>query len=156
MAMSIDLFPTIAHWINAELPPNKIDGLDIGPLLLAKKGALNPHDAYFFYYGVNELQAVRSGSWKLVFPHEYRTLGRRHGRSDGIPIKYDQVKLSASELYDLSKDKEEHFNVAAQHPDIVRRLEALAEGCRNDLGDSLTKKTGSGLREPGRVPASSK
>jgi len=156
MAMSIDLFPTIAGWVNAELPPTKIDGLDIGPLLLAKKGARNPHDAYFFYYGVNELQAVRSGSWKLVFPHQYRTLGGRPGRRDGIPIKYDQVKLAASELYDLAKDKEERFNVAARHPDVVHRLEALAEDCRNDLGDSLTKRAGSGRREPGRVPDSSK
>jgi hypothetical protein len=33
----------------------------------------------------------------------------------------------------------------------VRRLEALAEKARADLGDSLTGRTGSGVREPGRV-----
>lgn len=152
MAMSIDLLPTIAHWVNADLPTHKIDGMDIGPLLLAQKGAQNPHEAYFFYYAANELQAVRSGSWKLVLPHQYRTLKGRPGGRDGIPVQYDQVKLKASELYDMAADKEERFNVASQHPDIVRRLEELAGECRKDLGDSLTKITGSGLRAPGRIP----
>jgi arylsulfatase A len=42
--------------------------------------------------------------------------------------------------------------VAAAHPDVVARLMALAEKAREDLGDSLTKRTGRGVREPGRAP----
>ena len=151
MAMTIDLLPTIARWTGAELPPQQIDGLDIGPLILGKPGAKNPHDAYFFYYEVNELQAVRSGPWKLVLPHRYRTLNGRPGGRDGLPDKYDYIQLANSELYNMEKDREERHNLAAQHPAVVRRLEALAEKCREDLGDSLTKKTGKGMREPGRV-----
>ena len=34
---------------------------------------------------------------------------------------------------------------------MVKRLEALAEQAREELGDSLTKRTGKGVREPGRI-----
>jgi len=81
LGMTIDLLPTFANLIGAKLPDHKIDGLDIWPFLAAEPGAKNPHDAYFFY-GVPfgqwtgaQLEAVRSGHWKLVLPHTYRTLG---------------------------------------------------------------------------------
>jgi arylsulfatase len=50
-------------------------------------------------------------------------------------------------VYDVS----EVTDVAAQHPDIVRRLETEADKARQELGDSLTKAKGKGVREPGRV-----
>ena len=53
-------------------------------------------------------------------------------------------------LYDLVADVGETTDVAAAHPDVVARLQALAEKAREDLGDSLTNRTGRGLREPGR------
>ena len=52
-------------------------------------------------------------------------------------------------LYDLVAEVGETTDVAAAHPDVVARLQALAEAARGDLGDSLTHRTGSGLRAPG-------
>jgi arylsulfatase len=149
-AMTIDLLPTIAKLVNAELPKHKIDGLDIWPLLKGDAKAKNPHDAYFFYYNANELQAVRSGQWKLILPHTYRTLGQQAKAKDGIPVKYRNVQTGL-ELYDLGKDSGETRNVADQHPDVVKHLTALAEQAREDLGDKLTNRTGKGVREPGRI-----
>jgi arylsulfatase A len=149
-AMTIDLLPTIAKLVNAELPKHKIDGLDIWPLLKGEPNAKNPHDAYFFYYNNNELQAVRSGNWKLILPHTYRTLGTQPKAKDGLPVKYSNVKVGL-ELYDLANDAGEKTNVADQHPDVVKRLEALAEQSRADLGDRLTNRVGNGVREPGRI-----
>ncbi|MEO6786255.1 MAG: sulfatase [Chthoniobacteraceae bacterium] len=153
MMMTIDLFPTIAKLIGAELPKHKIDGLDVWPLITGETGAKNPHDGYAFYYEQNQLQAVTTsdGRWKLQLPHTYRTLGGRPGGKDGIPAKYEQRKLDVAELYDLVSDVGETKNVAAEHPGIVARLEAFAEKMRVELGDSLTRRTGTGLREPGRV-----
>ena len=54
-AMTIDLLPTIAGLVGAELPQRKIDGLDIWPLLAGEPAAKCPHDAYYFYYANNEL-----------------------------------------------------------------------------------------------------
>ncbi len=155
-AMTIDLFPTIARLTGAKLPPHKIDGLDIWPLLAGKKGAKNPHEAYYFYYADNELQGVTSGHWKLILPHTYRTLDGKPGGSDGLPAQYVQRKLTQPELYDLEADIGETHDVAAMHPDVVSRLLALAETARDDLGDSLTKRTGKNVREPGRVTAGTK
>ncbi len=149
-AMTIDLLPTIAKLANAELPKHKIDGLDIWPLLKGDPNAKNPHDAYFFYYNNNELQAVRSGNWKLILPHTYRTLGAQAKAKDGVPVKYSNVKVGL-ELYDLATDAGEKTNVADQHPDVVKRLEALAEQARADLGDRLTNRIGKGVREPGHI-----
>ncbi len=55
-------------------------------------------------------------------------------------------------LYDLVADVGETTDVSGAHPEVVERLLAAAERARDDLGDSLTKRTGRGVREPGRVP----
>ncbi len=153
MLMTIDLFPTIAKLIGAELPKHTIDGLNIWPLLTGKKGAKNPHNAYWNYYADNQLQAVTSGDggWKLVLPHTFRTLAGRPGGKDGIPVKYENQKVTEPELYNLRKDGSETKNVASKHPAIVKRLLAFAGQSREELGDSLTQRKGSGAREPGRV-----
>ncbi len=153
MLMTIDLFPTFAKLIGAELPAHKIDGLDVWPIIAGEAGAKNPHGAYFFYYETNQLQAVlsRDGRWKLQLPHTFRTLGGKPGGKGGLPAKYEQRKVSQPELYDLENDVSEMKDVAEQNPDIVKRLEALAETARDDMGDSLTNRKGSGVREPGRV-----
>ena len=40
---------------------------------------------------------------------------------------------------------------AADHPEVVDRLTALAEAARAELGDNRLKRIGSGVREPGRI-----
>ena len=151
--MTIDLLPTLARRIGAEMPKLKIDGLDVWPILSGQSGARNPHEGYGNWYAQNELQAVVSGDgeWKLVLPHRYRTLGGRPGGRDGIPAKYENVNLERPLLYNLRTDREETKDVAAAHPEIVTRLQAFAEQCRAELGDTLTQRKGAGTREPGRV-----
>jgi arylsulfatase A len=149
-AMSIDLFPTIARLTGARLPEHWIDGRDIWPLLSGEPGARSPQDAYFFYYHVNELHAVRSGRWKLVFPHTYRTLEGRPGGTGGIPVKYGSARTGLA-LYDLEVDPGEEVDLAGERPEVVSRLSDLAERAREDLGDSLTGRSGSNRREPGRL-----
>jgi arylsulfatase A len=153
MLQTIDLLPTIAKWVGAELPQHKIDGLDVWPLIASQKGAQNPHDAYFSYYRQNELHAVASGDgrWKLYLPHTFNTLAGRPGGTNGIPARYEQAKVGEPELYDLKSDLGETKNVAAANPETVQRLLAFAEQARADLGDTLTNRKGSGVREPGRV-----
>lgn len=151
-AMTIDILPTVAKVVGAELPKHAIDGKDIGPLLRNDPGARSPQDAYFHYYNTNELQAVRSGKWKLMLPHTYRTMDGQEPGKDGTPGRYRQVKIESPELYDLDADVGETKNVAAANSDVVKKLLDYAETAREELGDSLTKRVGKGLREPGRLP----
>ena len=152
MLMTIDLLPTIARLVGAELPKHPIDGLDVWPLLAGQAGATNPHDAYVYYYEQNQLQAVVSGDgrWKLQLPHTYRSLAGHPGGHDGLPALYRQVKIARPELYDLANDPGEKNDVASRQPDVVSRLLAVAERARAELGDSLTQREGRGVRPAGR------
>ena len=153
MLMTIDLFPTIAHRIDAKMPGKKIDGLDVWPIISRQPGAKNPHSAYWFYYEVNQLQAVTTGDgrWKLQLPHTYQTLDGKPGGRDGVPATYSHRKVESEELYDLTSDIAETTDVSTQHPDIVKNLEKEVAKARADLGDALTKRRGPGRREPGRL-----
>jgi arylsulfatase A len=148
VAATIDILPTFAKLATAPLPERKIDGLDIWPLLSGAKDAKSPHEAYYFYWD-RGLHAVRSGKWKLHFPHGYRSLTGKPG-ADGKPNGYTQARTELA-LYDLEADVGEKNNVAADNADVVARLTALAERARTDLGDGLTKRAGAGLREPGKL-----
>jgi len=145
-AMTIDVLPTIAALVGAELPANKIDGLDIWPLVSGDANAKSPHEALFFYRS-NNLEAVRSGKWKLHFPHSYRTLAGRAGGTGGIPAKYSQAKTALA-LFDLENDIGEKHNVAAEHPEIVKRLTAI--------GKRFDQELKANIRPPGRVSAQEK
>lgn len=154
MLMTIDLLPTIADRVGAKLPEHKIDGLDVWPLIAGEPGARNPHQAYFYWYERNQLQAVVTGDgrWKLQLPHTYRTLAGRAGGTGGIPVKYEQRKIEKPELYDLEHDQSEATDVASAHPQVVEKLLALADQARSELGDSLTGQTGSGVRGAAELP----
>jgi len=148
-AMTIDIFPTIAQLIGATLPDHKIDGLDIWPLMCGTPGAESPHEVLYFYYHQGALEALRSGRWKLVFPHKYGSLTGEPGR-DGAPHGYSYPECGL-ELYDLENDVGEQHDVIDKHPDVVERLQALAEKARDDLGDSLTKREGKNTRPAGKL-----
>ena len=148
-AMTIDILPTIARLAGAALPERPIDGLDISPLLFGETEARSPHEALYFYYG-SELRAVRSGRHKLMLPHRSQTLDGPPGKG-GRPGEYVAADVPLA-LYDLVADIGETRDLSAQQPEVVARLQVLTEKARADLGDSLTQRTGRGLREPGRAP----
>ncbi|MEN6335562.1 MAG: sulfatase-like hydrolase/transferase [Phycisphaerales bacterium] len=148
-ASTMDLLPTMAGLAGAQLPEHKIDGKDIWPLISGQAGAETPHEAFFYYQSLS-LEAVRSGPWKLHFPHPYRTLGDGPRATGGVPVKYTQTKTDLA-LYDLQTDVAEQHNVADQHPDVVERLQRLADAMRQDLGDASKKIEGTGRRLSGRV-----
>ena len=148
-AMTIDILPTLAKLSGAELPKRPIDGLDIWPLISGQANAKSPHEAFYFYWG-QHLQAVRSGQWKLHFPHDYiSTTAENVGRDSrpGKPVN----KTTELALFDLEADRNETTNVADQNADVVARLSALADKARTDLGDSAMKQAGAGSRKSGLV-----
>lgn len=153
MLMTIDVLPTLAALVGAELPAHKLDGLDVWPLIVGAPDARNPHDAYWIYYNQGDLQAVVSGDgrWKLQLPHTYRTLAGRPGGRDGVPTKYEQRKLTQPELYDLASDPGETRDVLADHPEEARRLLASADQARRELGDNSRNLKGDGVRPAGQL-----
>jgi arylsulfatase len=151
--VTIDFFPTIARLVGAELPRYPIDGLDIWPLIAGARDAKNPHDAYVYYFERNELQAIVSGDgrWKLQLPHKYITLAGRPPGHGGLSVEVDRLEITKPELYDLVNDISETKDVAAEQPEIVARLLAVAERWRAELGDALTERTGTAVRPAGQL-----
>ena len=145
LACTVDIVPTVASILGAELPKHKIDGYDILPLMTGQEGAVSPHETMPCYYANDELQAIRDPFWKLVLPHQYRTLAGRTGVTGGIPAKYETRKAGL-ELYNMRDDRSETKNVAQDNPEVVARLQRAAEAWRTDLGDKLTDRKGNGIR----------
>jgi arylsulfatase A-like enzyme len=103
LTSQVDFMATACDLAGVAAP--KTDGISIVPTLLGRpQSATNSH-LYWELYERPVLfqQAVRMGDWK-----GYRTA------LDG-PLQ----------LYDLSKDRAEAHDVAAQNPDVVRQIEAL-------------------------------
>jgi arylsulfatase A len=130
----MDMLPTFTGLAGAAVPQDRIiDGKDIWPLWAGRPGAKSPHKV-FYYYMINQLQAVRSGKWKLHLP-----LKKMRGKVVNRPLK----------LIDLGKDPQEADNLSQEHPDIVRKIMSLAEKARLDLGD--LDRPGAGRRLAGYV-----
>ncbi len=150
-AMTIDVLPTLARLLGAELPPHPIDGTDIWPLLAGERDGRTAPDALFFWYHDNDLEAMRTGKWKLHFQHRYRSMQDRAPGDNGRPGAYAHGVPTGLALYDLEADPGERFNLAATLPHVVLALTARADRMRGDLGDRLTQRQGSGTRAAGRA-----
>jgi arylsulfatase A len=136
---TMDLLPTFAQLAGTSVSGERpIDGHDVTPLLYGVPGARSPHEAYF-YYRQRELQAVRSGPWKMFLPVA-NTASHPHFSRNAPPTTL---------LFNVHSDVSCRLNVASEHPGIVRKLEELADAARADLGDS--NKTGIGQRQPGQT-----
>lgn len=139
LATTMDVLPTLAAWAGVPLPADRqIDGHDIRPLLLGENGASSPYEA-FFYYQQDQLQAVRSGRWKLFVP---LSTFRRHPH-------FEEPPASDPLLFDVVSDPGSRRDVAAGHPAIVERLMSLAAEARQELGDR--GRRGRGVRPRGEV-----
>ena len=138
---TLDLLPTFAKLAGVPLPEKTIDGHDASNILLGEKKAKSKHEA-FYYYQMDQLQCVRSGKWKLHLALDAKK--RNWGKPEG---------KTPQQLNDLDADVGETKNVSVDHPVVVKRLLALAEKARMELGD--TNKSGKGQREAGLVKKAS-
>ncbi len=138
---TLDLLPTFAAISGGEMPNDRtIDGVNIWPILSGKEKS-NVRDV-FFYYQMDQLQAVRSGNWKLFVGMESKK--RNWGKSEG------RKELA---LYNLAEDIHEDKNVAADNPKVVKSLQNWANEARKDLGDLGMQ--GKGQRKAGWVEKAS-
>jgi arylsulfatase A len=132
-AMNIDFFPTSLALAGVELPRNRIiDGRDILGLMTGESEE-TPHEAFYFYH-VDELEAIRMGKWKYIRNiHHYvwpvpvdkptTPMGKlARGRLGNWPM-----------LYDLAIDPRESYNLIDNYPEVGQRLAGSMAAWEADL-----------------------
>ena len=98
-----DLMATACDLAGVEAPAN-IDSVSMVPVLTGKHGKQLDHKyLYWEFYEQGSKQAVREGRWKAI----------------RMPMFTGPIQL-----FDLSNDLGEANNVAAEHPEVVKRMEA--------------------------------
>lgn len=140
-AMTIDLMPTIADLCEVRSPEGAppMDGRTLRGVLCGNSTTA-PHEALYFYYHNNQLEAMRCGRWKLHLPHKYRRFTTELAGRDGAMGSYEEGTPIELALYDLGEDPRELHDVAAAHPETVESLLKLVEAARADMGDALTNR----------------
>jgi arylsulfatase A-like enzyme len=104
-----DFLPTAADLAGAKTPPG-LDGVSVMPTLLAKGEQKQHAFLYWEFHERGSQQAVRMGDWKAI------------RASLGVPLV----------LYNLRTDLGETKNVAAEHRDVVARIEAYLQSARTE------------------------
>ncbi len=142
LATTMDLLPTFAKLAGGGPPQDRItDGHDIAPLLFGEEDAKTPYEA-FYYYHQDQLQAVRSGPWKMFLPVQA-----------GAHPHFTKKQKPKTLLFNVVEDIACQHDVAEQHPEVVAQLNRYAEDARRDLGDRDVR--GKGQREIGKVEKAS-
>ena len=112
-----DMLPTCCELTGGRVPAG-LDGQSIVPTLRGQ--AQKPHE--FLYWEFHERgfhQGVRHQNWKAV----------RYGVKQPL------------ELYDVSTDIGERTNVAAQNPDVVKRIETYLATARTESAEYPIRET---------------
>lgn len=129
IASTMDMLPTIAKLAGGQTPTDRvIDGHDIRSLIHGDNGATSRTDA-FYYYQRTQLQAVRSGPWKLHVARKADATWKHYSKPE------DVFDIPSPLLYNLETDIAETTDVSAQYPTVVNKLLQLAEHARTDIGD---------------------
>jgi arylsulfatase A len=110
-AWTVDLRATFNALAGKHAPAT--DGVDLSGLLLRGE-APTARAMYWPFPGYGGQEALREGDWKIV-------------RRELAKAAKDNQPVPAWQLYDLARDPKETTDLAAQHPEVVARLAALAD-----------------------------
>jgi len=101
-----DLMATAAQLAHVA-PPENIDSISFVPTITVAADDQQRHEyLYWEFYEQGSKQAVRAGKWKAIRKPMF---------------------TGKTELYDLSQDLGETHNIAAEHPEVVARMERLMQ-----------------------------
>ena len=111
--------PTICSITGAELPKNKIDGINVLDALKNNNMA-DLDDRFFYYHKGEKLYGVRQGKWKYLAPSTYNEIllpgeDGKHGVSTW-------QKDFPEALFNLDSDVRELNNRLSEYPEIASIL----------------------------------
>jgi arylsulfatase len=116
----MDLLPTLTGMAAAPPSPNRIDGLDIMPLLTGETDTMER--GLMLYFDCWHIQCARLGPWKLHISRYNTPAWVEAG------VNRYNLPLHNPELYNLVEDPEESYDCAADNPEVVASIMSQVEG----------------------------
>ncbi|MDX1984149.1 MAG: sulfatase [Bryobacteraceae bacterium] len=117
LASTMDVLPTVAKFCGAEPGPRPLDGIDIWPLLSGRQAAIERE--ILLYFDNLYLQCARWGNYKLHIARYNSAVYSPAPASGRV-----NLPLPQPELYDLSADPEESYDIAPERGEIVKEIQA--------------------------------
>src|SRR5205085_4644834 len=125
-----DIYPTVAKL--CEGASKSVDGIDIWPLLSGAKASIDREP--MLYFDAWDLQCARWMNWKLHVA--------RHNTAAYTPApaagRHSYV-LPKPELYNLAADPDESYDIAAENPQIVTKIQAKIADMMKSFPDEVQK-----------------
>jgi arylsulfatase A-like enzyme len=110
---SLDLYHTAAEAAECPLPDDrKFDGVNLVPYLNGENSG-DPHEA--FYWRADHIHAMRKGDYKFLL----------------------STRDNWAELYKISEDKYEQYDLNLTHPEILKELQLEFDEWQKELKDPL-------------------
>ncbi len=123
IAGNIDLLPTFAKLVGVEPAKDRVlDGRDITPLMFDPKSG-PVRDTHLYFTANQSLAAIRQGDWKLFLAAPANNAAAKKKDAKNAQADSDST---GPVLYNLATDPSETKDVAAEHPEIVAKLQAEA------------------------------
>ena len=107
VSVQYDMMATLCDIAGVEAPPN--DGISLWPAL-SGQGKVTPRDYLYF-----------------EFPERGGQVAIRFQKYKGVKTGLKNNPNSPWQLYDLESDTKEEYDIAAQHPDILQKMDSIVK-----------------------------
>jgi arylsulfatase A len=128
----MDILPTLAGLCGVPAPANPADGIDIWPLISARKPELE-RDALLMFDNTH-LQCARWKQWKLHVAR-YNSAVYSPAPAGGRV----NLPLPAPELYDVVNDPDESYECASEHAEIVAQIRSQIDRLMAGFPENIRK-----------------
>lgn len=119
---NLDVLPTLVSFCGLKRPEKPLDGADISKVMLGGEGPVKRRPLLYFSamgdHGL-DVHCIRRDEWKLRVAQGVKGEIYINDRTTGAR---GSAWLQHPELYNLSRDPAESYDVAKFHPEIVKEL----------------------------------
>ena len=119
---NLDMLPSLAAVCGLKTPQKPLDGVDVSRLWFEHE-AIVPQPARIYFSAMGnggvDVHCLRKGDWKLRVAQGVK--GEVY-LNDRTTQANSSAWLAQPELYDLGRDVEESYDIAALHPEKVKEL----------------------------------
>ena len=135
--MNFDIFPSLLEIVGLEQPHDRIiDGKSLQSIW-SGKDTISLHDEIFFYH-FDRVEGVRSGNYKFYTSMNHYTWPILLDRKELITNGFAEPWFGRQypNLYDLSLDEGENYDLQHHHPEIIKAMSQKIENWNKSIEEN--------------------